>query len=139
MRWWDLQAIAALERVTYVHEPWSPESFWGELAAGHSYFVDEESGSMVGYAGLAVIQDEGYIQTVAVDPAHRGSGRGSLLVDRLLAAAKARGARTVGLEVASRNDSARRIYLTRGFTEVGLRRGYYVSEGDDAVLMSVTL
>lgn len=139
MRWWDIAEVAALETVAYPSDHWSAESFWGELAAGHVYRVACDDDSIVGYAGLTLVGDVGNIQTVAVHPDSRGGGRGGQLVDALLAEARARGLRTVELEVASRNAPARSLYSARGFEEVGLRRGYYAADGDDAVLMTVTL
>ena len=32
MRWWDVEAVTALERQLFSHDPWSAEQFWGELA-----------------------------------------------------------------------------------------------------------
>ena len=139
MRWWDIPAVALLETRSYASDHWSEESFWGELAGGHVYRVAETDGAIVGYAGLSVIGDDGNLQTVAVDPEHRGNGIGGQLVDVLLSSAREQGLRAVELEVASRNLPARHLYEVRGFVEVGLRRGYYAADGDDAILMTATL
>lgn len=138
MRWWDIPAVAELEQRCYDHDHWSQESFWGELAAGQVYRVVDDAG-VVGYAGLSLSLDVANIQTVGVDPDRRGHGLGGQLVDALLAEAKLRDLRRVELEVASRNTVARGLYESRGFVEVGLRRGYYAADKDDAVLMVVTL
>ena len=37
------------------------------------------------------------------------------------------------------NPRARRLYLRQGFTEVGIRRGYYQPSGVDAVVMRKAL
>lgn len=136
MRWWDIPAVAQLEAASYPHDPWSAESFWGELASGGRYFVCEDS-EIVGYAGLSISFDEGNVQTVAVAPAARGRGNGLALLDELFGAAD--GLHRLDLEVASRNEVALALYAKRGFVEVGRRKGYYAAENDDAILMSVTL
>ena len=46
-----------------------------------------------------------------------------------------RGCAEVLLEVREDNPRARRLYLRNGFTEVGIRRGYYQPSGVDAVVM----
>ena len=138
MRWWDIPAVAALEEVCYSADHWSQESFWGELAGGHVYRVADSDG-IIGYAGLSLGFDAANIQTVAVDPGRQGSGVGGQLVDALLDEARERHIRVVELEVASRNLAARKLYATRGFTDVGMRRGYYAKDNDDAILMKVAL
>ena len=49
--------------------------------------------------------------------------------------ARKRGCAEVLLEVREDNPRARRLYLRHGFTEVGIRRGYYQPSGVDAVVM----
>lgn len=40
MRWWDIDAVVALEQVLFPGDsPWTPGMFWAELAAGHHYVV----------------------------------------------------------------------------------------------------
>jgi ribosomal-protein-alanine N-acetyltransferase len=57
-----------------------------------------------------------------------------LLVE-LLSAARARGARTAGLEVRSDNRGAQLLYARFGFEPIGIRRGYYQPSNVDAVVM----
>jgi ribosomal-protein-alanine N-acetyltransferase len=45
----------------------------------------------------------------------------------------------VFLEVRADNARAQRLYQWRGFTEVGIRRGYYQPSGTDAVVMRLDL
>ena len=45
----------------------------------------------------------------------------------------------VVLEVRKDNPRARRLYLRHGFTEIGIRRGYYQPSGVDAVVMRKVL
>jgi len=55
----------------------------------------------------------------------------------LIDAATAKGARSVSLEVRKSNVGAQRMYERFGFRPVGVRRGYYVETGEDAIVMWV--
>jgi ribosomal-protein-alanine N-acetyltransferase len=137
MRWWQLAEIAELERVIFDVDPWTPEMFWSELAAGpdRHYLTALAAGEIVGYGGLAVSDDEAYIQTVGVRPDHRGRGLGARLMVALLREARRSGAHSCGLEVRTDNHAARALYARLGFVDLGLRRGYYQPSGGDAYVM----
>ena len=139
MRWWHLAEVADLELAVFDLDPWTPEMFWSELAQGASrhYLVALVDGRIVGYAGLAVTDEESYIQTVGVHPAHRGRRLGACLMIALLREARRRGARSCGLEVRTDNLSARALYSRLGFVDIGIRRGYYQPSGGDAYVMRV--
>lgn len=55
-----------------------------------------------------------YVQTVAVDPARRGQGIGSTLLDLAEETARAAGACRLVLDVVVANEGARRLYERRG-------------------------
>jgi ribosomal-protein-alanine N-acetyltransferase len=63
--------------------------------------------------------------TLAVVPEARRGGVGAELVAVAGAAARARGAASMHLEVAEENLPARALYASLGFEEVGRRPGYY--------------
>ena len=79
------------------------------------------------------------VVTLAVDPAHWGQGTGTALLSALVDVAGGRGYTEVVLEVRKDNPRARRLYLRHGFTEIGIRRGYYQPAGVDAVVMRKVL
>lgn len=68
--------------------------------------------------------DEEELLLLAVAPAHRGRGIGHALLERFIAAARARGATRLFLEMREGN-SAERLYRRHGFSTVGRRRDYY--------------
>jgi ribosomal-protein-alanine N-acetyltransferase len=142
MRWWDIAPILTLEDELFAEDAWAPGLFWSELAQRDSrrYMVMTENGSgggngIVGYGGVAVLGDEAYIQTIAVDRPRWGAGFGTVLLGALLTAAEERGAHTVGLEVRADNERAHRLYERFGFSVIGVRRGYYQPSGADAHVM----
>lgn len=53
----------------------------------------------------------------------------------LIAAAKERGANMMTLEVRKSNYVAQNLYSKLGFEPIGIRRGYYMDDREDAVIM----
>ncbi|MBO0777194.1 MAG: ribosomal protein S18-alanine N-acetyltransferase [Actinobacteria bacterium] len=137
----DLPAVELLERQLFGEEAWSRRLLATELASlpGRTYLVAEDAGEVAGYGGLFVTGGQAEVLTLAVARQRWGQGVGSLLLDALLAAARQHGCSEVFLEVRADNDRAQRLYLHRGFTRIGLRRGYYQPSGTDAVVMRLDL
>ncbi|MDH5505385.1 MAG: GNAT family N-acetyltransferase, partial [Acidimicrobiia bacterium] len=80
----DLDAVTALEQVTYA-TPWSEQVFRAELAqTDRIYLLAEDDGALAGYAGLMLVGDEAHVTTVAVDDAWRGKRVGTGLMMRLI-------------------------------------------------------
>ena len=67
--------------------------------------------------------------------AGRRAGAGALLLNGAMAAARARGATAVHLDVRESNAAARALYARFGFTEVGRRRAYYREPVEDALML----
>ena len=137
MRWWHIEEVLPIEAELFGDEEWSPEMFWSELAEYDTryYLVAVEGRDVVGYGGLCVYGDEGYVQNLAVRRARQRAGLGRQLLQALLAESERRRTRTVGLEVRADNAPAQRLYAAHGFEPVGLRRGYYQPSNTDAVVM----
>ncbi|MFC9790609.1 ribosomal protein S18-alanine N-acetyltransferase [Rhodococcus sp. NPDC127528] len=137
----DATRCAELEEILFPGDgPWSAEAFRSELAHAHNhYFVArDESGTTVGYAGIALLgggsDPESEVHTIGVDPAHQRRGLGSRLLDELLRVAGAHGG-PVFLEVRTDNESAIALYRREGFEILGTRRNYYQPSGADAYTM----
>ncbi|MGH3931685.1 MAG: ribosomal protein S18-alanine N-acetyltransferase [Pseudonocardiaceae bacterium] len=129
----DVPRCTELERALFGgDDPWSSDAFLRALADGHHYVVARAGDSLIGYAGLARIDAEAEIHTLAVDPAHQGRGIGRALLRALLEHAV--GA-TVFLEVRTDNEAAIALYRSAGFTVIATRRGYYRPSGADAFTM----
>ena len=143
MRRADMPRIMALERELFPEDAWTPEMFASEFAqpaARRLYLVAEEGGTLIGYAGMMFTGGpQADVVTLAVDPAHWGRGTGTALLLALVGEAGRRGCREVLLEVRKDNPRARQLYLRHGFTEIGVRRGYYQPSGVDAVVMRKAL
>jgi ribosomal-protein-alanine N-acetyltransferase len=132
-RWWHIAEVLAIEEELFGPEKWSAAMFWNELAQRHFYLVAEQDEKVVGYAGLAIVdQEESWVQNIAVDRRAQRGGIGRQLLEALLAEA---GKRKVLLEVAVDNAPAQRLYAAYDFEPVGLRRGYYQPSNTDALVM----
>ncbi len=84
-------------------------------AAGGTLWLAVVAGEVVGYALVESDPDLGWLEVVAVDPAHRGRGIGAALVARALLADGVGPGRAAGLTVSSRNGAALRLYGRLGF------------------------
>jgi [ribosomal protein S18]-alanine N-acetyltransferase len=139
----DMPAIMALEQELFPDDAWTPEMFAEEFAQPASrrlYLVAEEGTALIGYAGMMFTGGpQADVVTLAVAPTRWGRGTGTALLLALLDEARRRGYTEVLLEVRKDNPRARQLYLRHGFTEVGIRRGYYQPSGVDAVVMRKTL
>ncbi len=139
----DMAAIIDLEQKLFPDDAWTPEMFAAEFAqppARRRYLVAEDAGTLVGYAGMMFTGGtQADVVTLAVDPARWGEGTGTALLQALVGEASRRGCTEVFLEVRKDNPRARQLYLRHGFTEIGIRRGYYQPSGVDAVVMRKVL
>jgi ribosomal-protein-alanine N-acetyltransferase len=91
---------------------------------------------VVGYAGLWFMSDEAHLTTIAVRETYQRLGLGELLLISAIELARERNSQFMTLEVRLSNAAAQALYTKYGFTEVGIRRGYYYDTGEDALLMT---
>jgi ribosomal-protein-alanine N-acetyltransferase len=135
----DMTAIMALEQQLFPEDAWTPEMFAMEFAQPASrrlYLVAEDGNALVGYAGMMFTGgSQADVVTLAVNPARWGQGTGTALLMALVGEAEKRDYEEVLLEVREDNPRARQLYLRHGFTEIGIRRGYYQPSGANAVVM----
>ena len=131
-----LSGVAALERLCF-SAPWTEAMLAEELYQDTASFIvaEGEDGSVLGYAGLHVVLDEGYIDNVAVRPDCRRLG----IADRLLDVFCRFGAEHLAfltLEVRPSNTAAVSLYEKHGFREAGRRKNYYDAPKEDALLLT---
>ena len=98
---------------------------------------------VTGFAGFWVMADEAHITSIAVREEYRRLGVGELLLISVIDLAGELKARIVTLEVRASNTVAQSLYTKYGFTQVGMRRDYYIDRGypidnrEDGILMSI--
>jgi len=117
--------------------PWSKNALIEEVLNNRMaiYITAKVNGKAIGYAAMWKIFDEGHITNIAVHPEYRQNGIGSRLVEKLVDIAKERGIVKMTLEVRKSNLAAQALYCKYGFKEMGLRKGYYADNGEDAIIM----
>ncbi|OGO05089.1 MAG: ribosomal-protein-alanine N-acetyltransferase [Chloroflexi bacterium RBG_13_54_9] len=91
---------------------------------------------ILGFAGLWFVAGEAHLTSIAVGESHRREGVGEQLLISAINAALERNAEFVTLEVRVTNSAAQPLYEKYGFHKVGVRRGYYTDNKEDALLMS---
>lgn len=128
--------IVALERECF-SAPWSEEMLTEELFNTQASFLvaEDEEGCVLGYAGLHVVLDEGYIDNVAVEPSARRHGVAGALMDVFCRFGAANLA-FLTLEVRASNAPAISLYEKYGFVEAGRRKNYYSDPKEDAIIMT---
>lgn len=132
----DLDGVLAVERRAF-SAPWSRQAFLSELVDNHfaRYIVMEYEGRIIGYAGVWLIVDEGHVTNIAVDPDFQGRHLGDKLMRALITMCIAHRARRMTLEVRVSNTKAQNLYKKYGFVGVGIRKGYYTDNLEDALIM----
>ncbi len=143
VQWLDgalLGEVMGIEAAVF-HMPWTEWMFRDELGRAESVCLAALSdGELAGYAVCRVVAvEEAEILRIAVSPRARRRGIGSALMRAMMDELRARGVKTVHLEVRESNGAARALYGSHGFRETGRRVSYYDAPPEDAVLMGSSL
>jgi len=108
--------------------PWRKHALAVEIPPPEYYIV--------GFAGIWMLTDEAHITNLAVRGEYRRKGLGELLLIALIDLADELKARFMTLEVRASNLVAQSLYSKFSFMEMGVRRGYYIDNREDAIIMS---
>lgn len=131
----DQKAIALLEEECFI-TPWSERAILDSYNNSTLFLLFEEEGEILGYVGLQIVLDEGYITNVAVTKKARKRGVGSALISRLKEVAKEKGLRFISLEVRKSNAAAIALYEKQGFKAAGKRKNFYSHPTEDGLIMT---
>ena len=132
-----LKELVELEKICF-SDPWSETMFLGDLQSDYTCYFGtfDESGVLIGYAGMWMSVDGGEITNVAVHPDHRRMGIACLLINNLMRICVVNNMKFLNLEVRESNCNAISLYSKLGFEKVGLRKNYYKNPNENAVLMT---
>ena len=132
----DVEDIYRIEKLCFP-DPRSRDALNYELGENPRafYIVAELGGDVVGYAGLWWIMDEGHITNVAVMPGFRNRKIASGIIHTMIDFTTSEGIRHHTLEVRRSNEAAIGLYEKFGFRVEGVRKGYYLNNGEDAMIM----
>lgn len=135
----DVPAVAAIEADSFT-SPWREDTFLALLERDAvELLVLVDADEVVGYAVVWCILDQGELSNIAVAASHRGRGLGRKLLSHAVELARHRGVEHLFLEVRVSNRSARDLYASVGFVELGRRRNYYDQPREDAILMQLAM
>ena len=98
--------------------------------------ITDPAERITGYVATWYMTDEAHITGIAVRESLRGNGLGELLLMASIELAMKRQCRVVTLEVRTSNHVAQSLYTKYGFSHVGLRKGYYTDNHEDAYIMT---
>ena len=144
-----------LEVAAYAH-PWSRKHFHDSLQAGYpavlllgealpgepAQTARADGRVLLGYLVAMPGVDEVHLLNITVAPAHQRQGWARFMLDALVLWSRGQQAQWLWLEVRQSNEAARRLYERYGFSQVGLRKGYYPDghlRREDAMVMSLNL
>ena len=131
-----IDGVCKIEEACFAH-PWSRQSVESELANENSVFIVAVEGEkVIGYIGMSVVIDEGYIFNVAVNADFRRKGVGTALINELVTYGKKNDLCFITLEVRESNQAAISLYSDFGFIKVGERKNYYSDPAENAILMT---
>ena len=136
MRGRDVGDVVAIERASYQF-PWSDGIFRDCLRVGYVCRVVTMARQVMAYGVMSLGAGEAHILNLCVAEAYRCRGVGRRLLGSLIERAAAAGMADAFLEVRPSNTAAIRLYLSLGFEQVGMRRGYYqaASGREDAAVL----
>jgi ribosomal-protein-alanine N-acetyltransferase len=138
----DIDQVLAIERTSF-SMPWSGNLFLSEFRSPlvSTLMVSLSSTApqrtVTGYIVFWLVADEMHILNLAVAPDSRRRGIARRLVLAGIEHAHAKGARRAFLEVRASNIAAQKLYSSLGFMGTSLRRDYYDSPVEDAVVMTI--
>lgn len=133
----DLDEVAKIEVASYGDHHWSKDAFANELNNGYArYYVALSSqDEVIGYMGLWHIIDEAHFSTICVSPDYRRKHVGEALFKRLIDDCYENLIKYVTLEVRVSNVGAQGLYTKYGLKNLGIRKGYYQDNNEDAYIM----
>jgi ribosomal-protein-alanine N-acetyltransferase len=141
----DLPEVLEIEEACF-KDPWPRLAFLSELAHPWSVFnligplcvkgtatrpIDRAYGFIVSW----LLPFELHVLNLGVLPEHRGQGLARKMLRDSIGCFRGHGGGVVSLEVRPSNLSARGLYDSMGFYEVGLRKRYYRLDDEDAIVM----
>jgi [ribosomal protein S18]-alanine N-acetyltransferase len=139
----DLDEVLLVEAGSFKH-PWSAELFKRELEHDWSTILvavepgtnAPAAGRIVGFLIYWLVHDEIHVLNVATAPAERRRGIARFLMSETESRARAADCAMLTLEARRSNLGALALYRELGYEQVGVRKGYYADENEDAIVMT---
>jgi [ribosomal protein S18]-alanine N-acetyltransferase len=135
----DLDEVMLIERSAFRY-PWSARFFLQELQVQCARSIlAEADGKILGYILFWLLPGEIDVHNLAVHSGYRRRGIARSLLQEVIAEARAQSRARLTLEVRQSNLPAQKLYQSLGFVTIGIRKGYYSDDGEDAFAMALEL
>lgn len=133
----DVDAVIEIERMAYGEHHWSKDSFFAELTNDLAKYFSafNENDELIGYCGTWQILEEAHITNIAVNPQYRRQSVGEALLKSAVDECYKNMVKYITLEVRVGNKPAIALYEKYGFKSLGVRKGYYQDNNEDALIM----
>jgi len=130
----DIGDLAGIEEISFNTDRISRRQFRYLLrrARATTLVATDDDGPPLGYATVLYRRGSplARLYSIAVRPDRRGEGIAAVLVGAAEAAALARGATRMRLEVRADDSGTQQFYLREGYRRLGMRPNYYEDDGD---------
>jgi tRNA threonylcarbamoyl adenosine modification protein YeaZ/ribosomal-protein-alanine acetyltransferase len=133
----EIAAVEALQRESFTNA-WGVEAIRWELEntdVARLYVMRTAEGEVIAYCACWLIFDELHINSLAVADLRRRQGLAEALLRAVMHDARGSGAQAATLEVRRSNEPALRLYEKLGFRVEAVRRDYYQSPREDALVL----
>ncbi len=127
--------VIEIENTCFSH-PWTKDGIIEAQNNRTKFYVFEKGGKALGYVGISVILDEGYITNIATLPTYRNQGVATALLTKLCEFAKMEKLNFISLEVRKSNQTAISLYERFDFRVEGFRKNFYDDPKEDALIMT---
>lgn len=134
----DCKAIEEIEKECF-SIPWSEKAITEAVDNGTVFLVAEKCFGVIGYVSVNTALDEGYINNIAVKSDFRRQGIAERLLKALDKKAEELNLAFLSLEVRASNKNAISLYEKAEYKNMGVRKKFYSSPIEDAIIMTKTM
>ncbi|MBR6360163.1 MAG: ribosomal protein S18-alanine N-acetyltransferase [Clostridia bacterium] len=133
----DTAGVENIEKECF-SSPWKYDDLLYHAGNRDSHFLVAVKGEEIaGYIGVIETAGEAYITNIAVLPAFRRQGLAKALLNSAADGAKERECEFITLEVRESNFAAISLYEGAGFMKAGVRKNFYSSPAENALLYTL--
>ncbi len=140
----DLNRVCEIELSAQGENGWKRQFFIDELNNLYSNYWTisiqdqlKQENTIVGFLGSHIVEEEGFITNLAIDPKYQGLGYGKQLLLNFINRLILEKVKFLTLEVRKSNLKAQNLYKKLGFEIKGVRKKYYPDTKEDALIMSI--
>ena len=136
-----IEAVAAIEAMIQLQEPWSNKILNGLLEQDSiqlMFVINTANYEVIGYCLYQVLFEQAEILRIGTHPDYQRQGIASQIFAKLNEELKIQAVETLLLEVRADNTPAIALYEQQGFTMIHRRKGYYqlgLQSAIDALIM----